>query len=274
MIQQWILENPNLFRVLAFLSLLGLLALSEILSPRRKSYGYKGRRWFANLAILVVSILLLKLVFPLLAVEVSFLSTEQQWGMFHYYQYPYWLNIALGLLILDLSIYLQHVMFHAVPGFWRFHKMHHADLDFDVSTGLRFHPVEMILSMGIKIMIVAAFGIVPLGVLLFEVFLNAGSMFTHTNIVIPSRLEWFVRWLVVTPEMHRVHHSVIKSETNSNFGFNLSLWDRLFGTYKQDPKEGYLGMTIGIPEFREPKYLRFRWLLSIPFLRQSFYRKK
>jgi len=169
------------------------------------------------------------------------------------------------VIVLDLAIYLQHVLFHAVPVLWRLHRMHHADLEFDVSTGVRFHPIEILLSMGIKLGVVAALGTPAVAVLVFEVLLNATSMFNHGNVRLPARTDRVLRWIVVTPEMHRVHHSVVPRETNSNFGFNLPWWDRLFGTYRAQPAAGHEGMTIGIAQFRDPSELRLDRLLIQPF---------
>ncbi|NGX57933.1 MAG: hypothetical protein K940chlam3_00834 [Chlamydiae bacterium] len=269
MLQQWILDHPDLFRVASFVILLLLLACTEWLFPRRKKYGYLSRRWFSNIAIVVVNVLLLRLIFPLMAVEMAFISIEKGWGLFSYFGFSGGWNFVVSLLILDVMIYLQHVMFHAVPTLWRFHKVHHADLDFDVTTGVRFHPIEMILSMGIKIVTVIAFGMTPLSVLVFEVILNGTSMFTHTNVYIPLGMDRIFRWFIVTPDMHRIHHSVDKIERNTNFGFNLSVWDRIFGTYRQDPEMGHTEMPIGIDEFRQPNYLKFGWLFAIPFLRKN-----
>jgi len=179
---------------------------------------------------------------------------------------PPWLKIMLGVASLDLAIYFQHVMFHAVPALWRLHMMHHTDLDFDVTTGVRFHPIEIILSMGIKMTVVVVLGIAALAVLIFEVLLNGTSMFNHGNVRLPRRIDRWLRLFVVTPEMHRVHHSVVIRETNSNFGFNLPWWDRLLGTYRPQPAAGHEGMTIGLSHFRDPKRLTLPWLLALPFI--------
>jgi sterol desaturase/sphingolipid hydroxylase (fatty acid hydroxylase superfamily) len=173
--------------------------------------------------------------------------------------------VLLAVLLLDLAIYLQHVMFHAVPALWRVHRMHHSDTDLDVTTGLRFHPVEIVLSMLIKFAAIAALGAPAVAVLLFEVLLNATSMFNHANLRLPERVDAALRQVLVTPDMHRVHHSVIERETNSNFGFNLALWDRLFGTYRAQPEAGHEGMTIGVEQFRDPAEARLDRMLTQPF---------
>ena len=178
---------------------------------------------------------------------------------------PAWVGVVASVVLLDLAIYFQHVLFHAVPVLWRLHRMHHADLDFDVTTGLRFHPIEILLSMVIKLAVVAALGAPALAVLIFEVLLNATSMFNHGNVRIPAGLDRVLRWVVVTPDMHRVHHSILSRETNSNFGFNLPWWDRLFGTYRAQPAAGHEGMTIGIEQFRDPRELRLDRMLLQPF---------
>jgi sterol desaturase/sphingolipid hydroxylase (fatty acid hydroxylase superfamily) len=187
------------------------------------------------------------------------------WGLFNLMAVPAWVGVVSSVVVLDLAIYLQHVLFHAVPVLWRLHRMHHADLEFDVSTGLRFHPLEILLSMLIKFTVIVALGAPAVAVLIFEVLLNATSMFNHGNVRIPTSLDRTLRWIVVTPDMHRVHHSILSRETNSNFGFNLPWWDRLFGTYWAQPTAGHDGMTIGIEQFREPRELGLDRMLLQPF---------
>jgi sterol desaturase/sphingolipid hydroxylase (fatty acid hydroxylase superfamily) len=204
-------------------------------------------------------------IFPTAAVGVALLAETRQWGLFQSIPAPEWLAIAASILILDLVVYLQHVLFHAAPALWRLHRMHHADLEFDVTTGLRFHPVEIVISMLIKMGLVAALGAPALAVLIFEVLLNATSMFNHGNVRMPAALDAVLRWFVVTPDMHRVHHSIVPRETNSNFGFNLSCWDRLFGTYRRAPAAGHEGMTIGVEQFRDPRELRLDRMLAQPW---------
>jgi len=199
-------------------------------------------------------------------VSMALLAQKSGWGLLNNFVLPYWLEVAVGVIVLDLIIYLQHVMFHTVPVLWRLHMMHHADLDFDVTTGLRFHPIEMILSMGIKLSAVVLMGSPAVAVLIFEVLLNATSMFNHGNIRLPSSVDRVLRFFVVTPDMHRVHHSVVIRETNSNFGFNLPWWDRLLGTYRDQPASGHEGMTIGLSQFRDAKRLTLPWMLALPFI--------
>ena len=252
-----LLANEPLIRMGLFLGILLALALWEIAAPRRRREIPRLLRWSSNLGIVALDTLLVRLLFPVVAVGLAVVAEQRGWGLLNIFDLPFWLAFLLSLLALDLAIYLQHVMFHAVPALWRFHRMHHADLEFDVTTGLRFHPVEILLSMGIKLAVVMALGPPAIAVLVFEVLLNATSMFNHSNIRLPIAIDRVLRLLVVTPDMHRVHHSIHPSETNSNFGFNLPWWDRLLGTYRAQPKDGHLGMTIGIEQFRTRRDL---WL--------------
>jgi sterol desaturase/sphingolipid hydroxylase (fatty acid hydroxylase superfamily) len=213
----------------------------------------------------VLDTVLVRLVFPTAAIGVALLAETRGWGLFEAVQAPAWLAVIASVILLDLAIYLQHVLFHAVPVLWRLHRMHHADLEVDVTTGVRFHPVEILLSMAIKLGVVAALGTPAAAVLIFEVLLNATSMFSHGNVRLPERFDSVLRRIVVTPDMHRVHHSVVPRETNSNFGFNLPWWDRLFGTYRGEPAAGHEGMTIGIEQFRDPRELRLDRMLLQPF---------
>jgi sterol desaturase/sphingolipid hydroxylase (fatty acid hydroxylase superfamily) len=245
---------------------LALMALWEVLAPRRSRTLSRRRRWPANLGIVVLNTLIVRALFPAAAVGMALSAQTHGWGLLNRYEVPAWTALAAGIVLLDLAIYLQHVTFHAVPALWRLHRMHHADLDIDVTTGARFHPVEIGLSMLIKFATIAALGVAPAAVVLFEVLLSTTSMFNHANVRISPALEPALRWLLVTPDMHRVHHSVERDETNSNFGFNLSLWDRLFGTYRAQPRAGHEAMTIGIADFRDPAECnRLAGMLAIPF---------
>jgi sterol desaturase/sphingolipid hydroxylase (fatty acid hydroxylase superfamily) len=222
-------------------------------------------RWPSNLGIVVLNTALLRILLPATAVSLALLGTHRAWGLLNNLPLPSWTTVVASVILLDLAIYLQHVMFHAVPALWRVHRMHHADLDFDVTTGARFHPIEIILSMLIKFGVVAALGAPAAGVLVFEVILNATSMFNHGNIRLPVGFDRWLRWFVVTPEMHRVHHSIVIAETNSNFGFNLPWWDRLLGTYRDQPIARHDGMIIGIEQFRAPRELCLDRMLLQPF---------
>src|SRR4029450_12380868 len=242
-------------RLGAFGSVLAAMAIWELLGPRRKQAIGRLTRSPNNLGVVAGDTLLVRLVIPTTAVGLALVAQTHAWGLFNTVTVPALLAVVCSVILLDLAIYFQHVLFHAVPALWRLHRMHHADLEFDVSTGLRFHPIEILLSMGIKFTVVAALGGPAVVVLIFEVVLNATSIFNHGNVRIPTGLDRMLRWIVVTPEMHRVHHSILSRETNSNFGFNLPWWDRLFGTYRAQPTAGHDGMTIGIEQFREPREL-------------------
>jgi sterol desaturase/sphingolipid hydroxylase (fatty acid hydroxylase superfamily) len=252
-----ILANEPNIRLAAFLGILAAIAAWEVVAPRRRQEIPRLLRWSNNLAIVVVNTIAVRLTLPVLAVGLALMAQEHGWGLLNVLGLPDWLGFGVAVIALDLAIYLQHVMFHAVPALWRLHRMHHADLEFDVTTGLRFHPVEILLSMGIKLAVVAALGPSAAAVLVFEVLLNATTMFNHGNIRLPLRADRVLRWIVVTPDMHRVHHSVRPAETNSNFGFNLPWWDRLLGTYRAQPADGHAAMTIGIYRFRTRRDL---WL--------------
>jgi sterol desaturase/sphingolipid hydroxylase (fatty acid hydroxylase superfamily) len=264
--ETFVLAHEPAIRLAAFAAVLAAMVLWEFLAPRRSRPLPRRRRWPANLGVVVLNTVIVRLLFPAAAVGLALSAQSGGWGLLHRSEVPAWGAVVAGIVLLDLAIYLQHVMFHAVPALWRLHRMHHADLDIDVTTGARFHPVEIVLSMLIKFAAIAALGVPPAAVLLFEVLLNATSMFNHGNVRIAPALEPVVRWLVVTPDMHRVHHSVERDETNSNFGFNLSIWDRLFGTYKAQPDAGHEGMSIGIREHRDEREVdRLPGMLALPF---------
>ena len=260
-----LLAHESALRLAGFVGIFAAMALWELLAPRRRQTLGRGRRWPSNIGIVVLDTLLVRVLFPTAAVGVALLAEAHGWGLFHVLNAPAWLAVVGSVILLDLAIYLQHVLFHAVPVLWRLHRMHHADLEFDVTTGLRFHPIEILLSMGIKLGVVAALGAPAVAVLIFEVLLNATSMFNHGNVRLPQRIDRVLRWIVVTPDMHRVHHSVVPRETNSNFGFNLPWWDRLCGTYRAQPAAGHEGITIGIEQFRDPRELRLDRMLLQPF---------
>jgi sterol desaturase/sphingolipid hydroxylase (fatty acid hydroxylase superfamily) len=252
-------------RLSAFAAVFAVLAAWEVLAPRRKLLVGRQPRWPSNLGIVVVDAALVRVLIPTAAAGAALIAAERGIGLFHVLALPGFVAGLLGFLLLDLVIYGQHYVFHHVPVLWRLHRMHHADLDIDVTTGLRFHPIEIVISMLIKIAVVFAFGIPAIAVVVFEIVLNATSMFNHSNVTMPLWLDRVARWLVVTPDMHRVHHSIHRYETDSNFGFNLPWWDRLFGTYRGQPHDGHIGMTIGIPIFRNVRELRLDRLLTQPF---------
>lgn len=252
-------------RLGTFAGVLALLALAELLAPRRRQRVGRGQRWPANLGLVALDTLSVRLLFPAAAVGVALVAEQRGWGLFNLIALPAWLEIALAVILLDLLIYAQHVLFHAAPWLWRVHRVHHSDLEFDVTTGLRFHPLEILLSLGLKLAAVVLLGAAAAAVLLFELLLNATAMWSHSNIRLPARVEQLLRLLLVTPDMHRTHHSVVPRETHSNFGFNLACWDRLFGTYRAEPAGGQEGMTIGLPQFRTAGEQRLSRLLVQPF---------
>ena len=256
-ITEFIMANESVIRLSAFFGILVGMAVLEALIPRRNRKLSRFVRWPNNIGIVFLNTIVLRLVFPTAAVGVALFVEERQWGILQVFDLPLWLTVILAVVALDFIIYLQHVMVHAVPALWRLHRMHHSDVDIDVTTGARFHPVEIILSMIIKFAAIAALGAPAVAVIIFEVVLNGTAMFNHANFKLPLALDRVLRLVLVTPDMHRVHHSVNADEANCNFGFNLPWWDRLMGTYRDQPREGHEGMTIGLDRFREP---RAQWL--------------
>ena len=259
------MNGETAVRLGSFLIIFIAVALWELRAPRRPLTTSKAKRWFANLAITLINPVLVRLVFPVAATGIALSARQYGWGLLNNINLPYALQLIIGIIVLDFVIYLQHVMFHAVPTLWRLHMMHHADLDYDLTTGLRFHPLEIVLSMLIKLAAIVALGPPVAAVLVFEIILNGMAMFNHGNIKVPLAVDRWLRYFVVTPDMHRVHHSVIIRETNSNYGFNLSFWDRLLGTYRPQPARGHDAMTIGLSQFRDPKKLTLPRLLTLPF---------
>ena len=259
--------NETAVRLGFFVGIFALVALWELAAPRRTLTRSRWLRWYANIGIVALNTLLVRLIFPFAPVALAVVAADRGWGVLNLVAWPLWLEVVIAVLVLDLVIYLQHVMFHAVPALWRLHRMHHADLDFDVTTGSRFHTIEIALSMLLKFAAVVVLGPPALGVLIFEVLLNGTSMFNHGNLRLPPGLDRVLRWFLVTPDMHRVHHSDIAAETNSNFGFNLPWWDRLFGTYRAQPSLGHENMTIGLDAFRDDGELHLHRMLLQPFRR-------
>jgi len=253
-------------RLGAFFGIFSVMALWELLAPRRVLTQSKSARWMNNIALVIVNTVVVRIIFPTAAIGVAAYATEQQWGLFNQVNSPAWLAVIVSVVLLDGLIYMQHVMFHAVPAFWRLHRVHHADMDFDVTTGARFHTIEIVLSMLIKFAAILLLGPPLAAVVIFEVLLNATSMFNHSNVRLPLEFDRLLRVFIVTPDMHRVHHSHYAHETNSNFGFSLSLWDRLFGTYRAQPDDGHENMVIGIDTFRDSKQcIPLYRLLLMPF---------
>ncbi len=251
------MQNEAKIRLLSFVVIFLVVALGEIMFPRRKLMDSKVRRWRHNLGLIFLDNLVIWLLLSGTTIAVAVAAEQSQWGLLNFYYVPGFLAVIIGVLVLDLIIYLQHLMFHAVPLLWRLHMVHHTDLDIDVSSGLRFHPLEIIISVWIKLAVIVALGVPATGVLLFEVLLNGTALFNHGNLRLPGKTDRFLRRFLVTPDMHRVHHSVIIRETNSNFGFNLSWWDRLFGTYRPEPSAGHEQMIIGLSTYRDARELTF-----------------
>lgn len=261
------MEHEALIRLAVFLGLFALLAGAEAWAPRRPRAAPRGRRWATNWGIVIADALTLRLIavtLPLLAVGAALDAQARGWGLFNRLDWPAWAEVALAVLILDLAIWAQHLVTHKVPALWRLHRVHHADLDMDVTTAIRFHPAEIALSMGWKVGVVYLLGPSALAVILFEILLNGMAMFNHANVALPPRADALLRKVVVTPDMHRVHHSVHRDEHDTNYGFALSVWDRLFGTYRAQPRAGHLGMETGL-RWRDDRPNRLGWSLLLPF---------
>lgn len=262
-----ILKNEVQIRLGFFFGIFAVMATWEVLVPRRALTVSKPIRWMNNLGIVFLNSFVVRLLFPAAGVGMAVFSAEHGWGLFNYTDYPFAFEMVLSVLYFDFVIYLQHVVFHSIPTLWRLHRVHHADLDYDVTTGARFHPIEIVLSMLIKFAAIVVIGPPVVSVVIFEVLLNGTAMFNHSNMKLPLGIDRLLRLLLVTPDMHRVHHSVEDDECNSNFGFNLPWWDRLFGTYRDQPRAGHLGMTIGIRGYREfRKVSILPGMLAFPFV--------
>lgn len=262
-------ESEALLRLSIFLGLFAVLATVEVLWPRR-ALSFGRARWVANIGLSALNTALLRLsyfVLPALTVIAAASTQAQGWGLLPALGVPLWAAAVIGFLALDLAVYGQHLAFHFVPALWRLHRVHHADPDFDVSTGIRFHPFEILISQVWKIVVVVALGVPAAAVLVFEIALNATSMFSHSNVRLPTGADAVLRRILVTPDMHRVHHSTAMPETNSNFGFNLSIWDRVFGTYRAQPMHDHATMAIGLASYRGEAPTRLPWLLAFPFVR-------
>lgn len=260
----FVLSYEPQLRLVVFVGVLVAMMTWELASPCRRQEVPRLIRWSNNLGLVILDTAILRLTFPILAVGLASRAHDLGWGLFNLVDLPAWIEVLAALLVLDLAIYLQHVLFHAVPGLWRLHRMHHADLEFDTTTGLRFHPVEILLSMAVKLAVVGLLGAPPLAVLIFEIVLNATAMFNHGNVTLPVGLDRVLRLVLVTPDMHRVHHSSDLEETNSNYGFNLPWWDRIFRTYRPAPRLGQQGMQIGLNLFRTRRDLWLDRMLMQP----------
>ena len=259
-----LIESEAWIRLACFSTIFVVMAVWELAAPRRPRSIGRSARWPGNILVVVIDTVVVRILLPTSAVTVALAVDAQGWGLLQLVTLPLWVAALLSVVLLDLAIYAQHVVFHYVPVLWRLHRMHHADIDIDVTTGARFHPVEILLSMCIKFALIVILGAPAVGVLIFEVILNATAMFNHSNVNVSTRIDRWLRCLVVTPDMHRVHHSIVGRETNSNFGFNLPWWDRIFSTYRAQPAAGHQAMTIGIEQFRDPRELRIDRMLLQP----------
>jgi len=260
------MNEDLIIRISAFAGIFAVMAVWEILAPRRQWTTAKAKRWIINLGMVGFNTLFIRAILASGAIGAAVLAGEAEVGLFHQVDWPLWVEVIIAVVVLDLVVYVQHVLMHAIPILWRLHMVHHSDVDIDVTTGVRFHPLEITLSMFIKIGAVILLGATPMAVLMFEVLLNATSMFNHSNVHIPVNVDRILRWIVVTPDMHRIHHSIIPRETNRNFGFNLPWWDRVLGTYLRDPDKGHERMTIGLEQYRDPIRLTWLKLMALPFV--------
>ncbi|MDH5766051.1 MAG: sterol desaturase family protein [Gammaproteobacteria bacterium] len=266
-LDEFITSNEKDIRLAFFLGIFALVAIWELIAPRRKPAVSKVLRWTNNMGLVFFNTFILRLLFPAAAVGMTVFVNQQGWGIFNYYQLPLAITLLASIIAMDFIIYLQHVLVHAVPVLWRLHRVHHADPDYDVTTGARFHTIEIIVSMFIKFATIIVLGPPVIAVIIFEVTLNAMAMFNHGNIKLPLGLDKILRLLIVTPDMHRVHHSIEDDEANCNFGFNLSCWDRLFGTYRDQPRAGHENMVIGIHKYNDPKQVSWiHGMLALPFI--------
>ncbi len=263
MLEKLNLIDANQIRLIVFIFLLTLLAISEFVFPWRERSISRASRWFQNLSLTVINSFVAKFTLGSVPITISYMCLEKEIGLLNIYEMPNWVTILFTYILLDLIIYLQHLMFHATPLLWRLHKVHHSDLDLDVTSGFRFHPIEIIISLVIKAAGILTIGAHPIGVLLFEVLLNAGSLFNHSNIKVPDSIDKYLRLVIVTPKVHLVHHSTIQHETNSNFGFTISIWDRVFGTYRS--KSTFENFKIGLDDYQSVEKLGIVRLAALPF---------
>ena len=257
--------SEPVIRLSVFILLLAFLALLENISPRRKPRYSKGSRWISNFGISTLNSTTVALILPIVGAGAALLADERNWGLFNRLDTPALFSIPLYIIAFDLTIYVQHRLFHKFKPLWRLHRIHHTDLDYDVSTGVRFHPLSIFISAGIKLGLILALGPPAIAVIVSEIVLNATSMFNHSNIKLPHRLDAALRYLIVTPDMHRIHHSVIAQEHNRNFGFNFPWWDKIFNTYKDQPSKGQDAIDIGISGYEEDVSIGILPLLIQPF---------
>ncbi len=262
---EFVLAHETSLRLSVFIGILCVMMAVEAIFPRKKRTLSRTHRWTSNLLLIAIDSLFVKLVFPIVAVGVAAMAAQKSWGILNVVNLPNWIEVTCAIIILDMMIYWQHVAFHHVPALWALHKVHHVDRDIDVTTGSRFHPIEIGLSLIYKMVIVIALGAPVIAVIIFEIILNGCAMFNHSNVRLPLGFDRVLRRFIVTPDMHRVHHSIIVRETNSNYGFNLSLWDRIFGSYTAQPSDGHDNMVIGLKEYQHTGPASLSWSLLLPF---------
>jgi len=265
----FISQNEASLRMGVFVVILLLMMAAETLMPRKARVQRRGLRWLSNMGLVVIDSLIVRLVFPIVAVGVASYAAAQGWGLLNIIALPDWAAVLIAIIILDMMIYWQHVISHKWAPLWALHKVHHSDRDIDVTTALRFHPAEIILSMVFKMALVLTLGAPVIAVIIFEIILNGCAMFNHSNVRVPPAFDKALRAVMVTPDMHRVHHSIIERETNSNYGFSTSLWDRIFKSYIPQPKDGHDDMTIGLSEYQDKSPANLLWALLLPFKRKS-----
>jgi len=273
-VQNFLINNEAAIRGFFFFGGFIIVAVLERIMPKREMAIPRKKRWFGNIGLVFLNSIILRLTFPFLTVGLAIFCEKHGWGFLNYLDWPYSLKFIATLLFFDIAIYLQHVTVHFVPLFWRLHRLHHSDMDYDVTTGLRFHIIEIIASVLLKMVFVAGVGPPAAALILSETMLNLTAMFNHGNINIPVKVDKILRLVFITPDMHRIHHSAIPSETNSNYGFVLPWWDWICGSYVAQPKKGHLDMTIGLKEFRDPKFLKLQWLMAQPFINDKGIEKK
>jgi len=263
-----VMDNNGVIRLSIFIAVLVLMAIAEAMFARKERVQPRSKRWLANFGLIVVDMLALRILGPVSAIVAANYALDNSWGLLAMspVPMPFYLEIVLGVMLLDLAIYFQHVISHKVPIFWRLHRVHHADRDIDVTTGFRFHPIEIALSVLYKGVVIILLGPVTLAVVIFEILLNASAMFNHANVRLPQKIDQLLRRVIVTPDFHRVHHSEIQPETDSNYGFFLSIWDRVFKTYNAQPQKGHDDMVIGLTEYQHDKPASLLWCLKLPFL--------
>lgn len=265
---EFVRQREAALRLGSFLAVFVIMLVWENRAPKRRLSIARLQRWFHNISLMLLNSLVLRLLFPAAAIGIAYSASKAGWGLFNLLELPYWFEVLVAVLLLDLAIYLQHLLMHRLPLLWRLHRVHHADLDIDMTTGARFHTLEILLSMLIKGLVIFLLGPALLAVMIFEILLSSMALFNHANLRLPVAVDRGLRRLIVTPDMHRVHHSILRRETDSNFGFNLSLWDRLFKTYVDQPEKGHDEMTIGIPGFRDAAQVdRLPGMLALPFVK-------